>query len=90
MNGDIEVFLANCMPCRSSRLPTDKTPGLLQPIPLPQRPWQRLVVDFNELPPDKYGYDNALVMIDPLSKASWVVPCKRSATALDAAKMYYE
>jgi len=90
MAGDIEVFLANCMPCRSSQKPCDKTPGLLQPIPPPQRLWQCLVLDFNELPLDRYGFDNALVMIDRLSKASWVVPCKRTATARDAARMYYE
>jgi transposase InsO family protein len=90
MNGDVEVFVDNCMPCRSSKYPRDKTPGLLQPIPPPQRGWQCLVVDFNELPPDKYGFDNALVMIDRLTKASWTVPCRKSATARDAARMYYE
>jgi transposase InsO family protein len=90
MRSDVDVFVDNCMPCRSSKYPRDKTPGLLQPIPPPQRAWQCLVVDFNELPPDRYGYDNALVMIDRLTKASWTVPCKKSATARDAARMYYE
>lgn len=90
MSGDVDVFVDNCMPCRSYKYPRDKTPGLLQPIPPPQRPWQRLVIDFNELPLDKYGFNNALVMIDPLTKASWTVPCKKSATARDAAKMYYK
>jgi hypothetical protein len=90
MTGDIEVFVANCMPCRSSKHPRDKTPGLLQPIPPPQRKWQCLVMDFNELPPDRYGFDNALVMMDRLAKAPWTIPCKRSATARDAARMYYE
>jgi hypothetical protein len=47
------------------------------------------MVNFNELPPDRYGYDNALVMIDRLTKALWTVPCTRSATARDAATMYY-
>jgi hypothetical protein len=88
--GDVEVYVSNCMPCRSSKYPRDKTPGLLRPIPPPDRTWQRLVMDFNELPPDRYGYDNALVMMDPLSKAPWTIPCKRSATARDAARMYYE
>jgi transposase InsO family protein len=90
MTGDIEVFVANCMPCRSSKYPRDKTPGLLKPIPPPQRSWECLVMDFKEFPPDKYGFDNALVMMDRLGKAPWTVPCKKSATARDAAKMYYE
>jgi len=90
MAGDIDIFIDNCMPCRSSRHPRDKTPGLLRPIPPPDRAWQRLVMDFHEFPPDKYGFDNALVMIDPLSKTSWTIPCKKTATARDAARMYYE
>lgn len=90
MTGDVDVYVDNCMPCRSSKYPRDKTPGLLQPIPPPQRAWQCLVMDFNELPLDRYGFDNALVMIDRLTKAPWTIPCKRSATARDAAKMYYE
>ena len=90
MSSDIETFVSNYMLYRSSKHPRDKTPGLLQPIPPPQWGWQCLVVDFNELPPDRYGFDNALVMIDRLTKASWTVPCKKSATARDAARMYYE
>ena len=90
MTGDVDVFVDNCMPCRSSKHPRDKTPGLLRPIPPPERAWQCLVMDFNELPPDRYGFDNALVMIDRLTKAPWTVPCTRTATARDAARMYYE
>ena len=29
-------------------------------------------------------------MIDRLTKAAWTIPCRRSATARDAARMYYE
>lgn len=39
---------------------------------------------------DKHGYDNVLVMIDRLSKTSWMVKCHRTATARDAAWMFYE
>jgi len=47
-------------------------------------------MDFNVLPKDKYGFDNALVMICRLSKTSWTIPCQKGETARDAAKMYYE
>jgi hypothetical protein len=47
-------------------------------------------MDFTELPLDRYGYDNTLVIIDRLTKAPWIVPYKRSATTYDVARMYYE
>lgn len=89
MGSDIDQYIANCV-CRAAKHPRDKTPGLLHPIPPSQRAWQSVVMDFNELPKDKYGFDNALVMIDRLTKASWTIPCTKGATARDAAKMYYE
>ena len=89
MGSDIDQYIANCE-CRAAKYPRDKTPGLLQPIPPPQRAWQSVVMDFNEFPKDKYGFDNALVIIDRLTKAPWTIPCTKGATARDAAKLYYE
>lgn len=89
MGSDIDQYIANCA-CRAAKHPRDKTPGLLQPIPPPQWAWQSIVMDFNEFPKDKYGFDNALVIIDRLTKASWTIPCTKEATARTAAKLYYE
>ena len=47
-------------------------------------------MDFNKFPKDRYGYDNALVMIDRLSKALWTQACSSTATARGAARIYYE
>lgn len=87
--GDVDRFTANCTVCHSSKVPRDKTPGLLKPLPIPLRGWQSLAVDFKSMPRSKRGYDNAFVVIDRLSKAVWTTPCKTTATARDAACMYY-
>lgn len=90
MMSDINIYVANYMACRSSKMPRDKTPGLLKPIPPPNRAWKCLVIDFNKLPKDRKGYNNAPVIIDRLSKQTWTIPCHENATARDAAQMYYE
>jgi transposase InsO family protein len=89
LNSFIDQYVRNCL-CRAAKHPRDKTPGLLHPLPLPQRPWQEIAIDFKSMPKDKKGFDNVLVMIDRLSKASWLVPCHRTATAGDAAQMFYQ
>ena len=88
--GDVDRFVHNCLKCRRAKVPRDKTPGLLQPLPIPSRRWRNLALDFKKMPEDRHGYNNCLVIIDRLSKASWITPCQDSATAKDAAKMYYE
>lgn len=90
MAGYVDRYVANCMTCIASKVPRDKTPGFLQPLPVPLRPWKDLVMDFKKLPKDKTGHNNALVIIDRLSKTSWTIPCLDTATARDAARMYYE
>ena len=42
------------------------------------------------MPEDKYGFNNALVIVDRLSKATWTAACRDTATAKDAARLYYE
>src|ERR1700738_4120746 len=42
MTTDIDRFIRNCYDCRRATIPRDKTPGLLQPLPIPERPWQHI------------------------------------------------
>jgi hypothetical protein len=88
--GDIDRYVSNCQMCLSSKKPRDKTPGLLHPIPPPLQSWKSLVIDFKKMPTDQKGYNNLLVIIDRLSKAPWCILCKDTATAKDAARMYYK
>ncbi len=47
-------------------------------------------MDFKKMLEDKYGYNNALIMVDRLSKSTWTTLCRDSATAKDVALLYYE
>ncbi len=58
---DIERYIANCTTCRRSHVPRDKTPGLLKPLPIPERPWAHLHMDFTSMPPDRKGFNEVLV-----------------------------
>lgn len=88
MHTYIDQYVDNC-PCRSAKVPRDKTPGLLSPLPIPDERWEHLVMDFKEMPKDKDGYDNIFVVIDRLTKMTWTTPCHKTATGKDAAWMYY-
>lgn len=89
MTADVDRFVANWL-CKAAKDPRDKTPGLLHPLPIPLRSWRSLAIDFNKLPLDRSGANNALVIIDRLSKKSYTIPCADTATAKDAARLFYE
>src|SRR5699024_11167292 len=41
-----------------------KTPGSLNPLPIPARPWQHISMDFRSFNKDRKGYDAAFVVVD--------------------------
>jgi hypothetical protein len=90
ISADVDRYVANCTVCRSSKTPRDKTPGLLHPLPVPLRTWQNIVVDFKDMPKDRSGYDNVLVVVDSLSKYCHSIPCLKTITAKETAMLYYE
>lgn len=89
MSADIKRFVDNCHACQRGHHRRDKTPGLLHPLPIADRPWQHICVDFKSQPRDRRGFDNICVFIDRFSKVPVSIPCHKTATALDMAEMYY-
>ncbi|MDA4119333.1 MAG: reverse transcriptase domain-containing protein [Thaumarchaeota archaeon] len=88
MDEDIARFVANCHACRRSKVPRDKTPGLLHPLPKPDRPWQHISVDFKSMPPDKEGNNTVCVFVCRFSKRPISIPCKKEVDAKVLAGLY--
>jgi hypothetical protein len=88
MGEDIDRYIANCHTCRRSENPRDLPPGLLNPLPVPQRPWQHISMDFQSLTKDKRGYDSVFVVVDRLGKRPFSMPCTKDITAKGMAQLY--
>jgi hypothetical protein len=88
MLADIKRYIRNYNPCRRASISYNKIPGLLQPLPIPDRPWQYISMDFVSFNRDKYGYDNILVVIDYLLKKSISIPCYKTTTAKKIALLF--
>jgi transposase InsO family protein len=61
----------------------------VNPLPIPDRPWQHISVDFKEFPPDKSGRE-IIVFICRLSKRSISIPCQKDTNALQTAQIYLD
>jgi len=81
MDDDIKRFIRNCHACRRSTVPRDKTPGLLHPLPIADRPWQHISVDFKSFPKDHRGFNAIAVFVDRFGKRPISVPCYRTIDA---------
>ena len=90
LGSDCVRYVANCRTCRRTTVPRDKTPGLLQPLPVPDRPWQHVAADFKNFPKDSQGYDAVCVVIDRLTKRTITLPTTRDITSQGFAELYYD
>ena len=84
----IKDFVLSCDICSRSKNPRHRPYGLLQPLPIPKRPWSSISMDFIvDLPPSN-SYDSILVVVDRLTKMAHFVPCKKTASSEDTARLF--
>ena len=75
MNKDIHRYVRNCHVCRRAKAPRDKYNGLLKPLPIPERPWKDITLDYVTGLPKSKGNDAILMVVDRMSKERHYIPC---------------
>ncbi|WVZ14811.1 hypothetical protein V8G54_012377 [Vigna mungo] len=68
MTKDIKRFVQQCQVCQRNKYDTAASPGLLQPLPVPDHVWQHITMDFIEGLPNSFGNQVIFVVVDILSK----------------------
>ncbi|KAK3511977.1 hypothetical protein QTP70_027656 [Hemibagrus guttatus] len=79
---DVEDFVRQCATCAQARTSRQRPKGLLEPLPVPRRPWSHLYVDFLTDLPDSGGFMAIMVVVDRFSKGCKLVPLKGLPTAM--------
>ena len=81
MSHDIELYCKTCGICATSKDMNSKLTGLLHSLPIPDRPWQSIGLDFMGLLPKSNNFDYLLVVIDRLTSQVQLVPTTMTVTA---------
>lgn len=84
----IRRFVSCCHTCRRAKASREKYHGLLKPLPVPERRWQHISVDFVVDLPESEGCTNIMVVVDRLSKDRYLIPCSR-IEAPDVARLFH-
>jgi hypothetical protein len=89
MGSYINRYVGNCPECKRSKNSRFKPAGLLRPLPISQKPWQHITMDFKSFNKNRYSYDAILVIMDRLGKRSFFLLTHKTCTAADLAELYY-
>ena len=87
---DVTKFVAQCVDCQLTKYETKKSAGLLCPLPVPQRPWEDLSLDFIMGLPPFQGKSVILVVVDRFSKGIHLGKLPSSHTAHMVAALFME
>ena len=75
---DVNVYVKSCMVCQKVKYDRQKAPGLLQPLPIPDRPWESIAMDFVfDLPRTSSGNDGIWTIICRFSKQAHFIPVRK-------------
>ena len=88
MGRSVKDFVKTCDSCQRNQCARMRT-GLLQPIPIPVRPWESISMDFiMGLPKTERQRDAIFTFVDSLTKYVHVIPTKSTIDAEGAARLH--
>ncbi|KAK9732445.1 hypothetical protein RND81_04G000900 [Saponaria officinalis] len=89
MKEDTMEYTKTCLVCQQDKVERQKPGGLLNPLPIPTRPWESISMDFiNGLP--KVGELSAImVIVDRFSKYATFIAMPKACGAEETAVLFF-
>jgi hypothetical protein len=88
MKNAVQEFVRGCDVCQRQKYLASTPGGLLQPLPIPDRIWEDIAMDFITGLPKSMGFEAILVVVDRLSKYCHFIPLKHPYTARTIAEVF--
>lgn len=90
MKKDVEKLVKECDICQRNKVEHNSYPGLLQPLPIPEKAWTHVSMDFVEGLPKSAGKNVILVVVDRLSKYGHFLALSHPYTAQSVARLFLD
>ncbi|KAH9291972.1 hypothetical protein KI387_042837 [Taxus chinensis] len=90
LKGDVQKFVSECLVCQQNKGETIKTPGLLQPLPIPSQRWEEVSMDFITGLPCSEGKNVIFVIVDRLTKYAHFCALSHPFAASTVATIFLE
>lgn len=89
MKATIYDYVSSCYECQMTKATNQRVPGLLQPLPIPTKPWESVTMDLIiNLPRSHEGHDAIFTIVDRFSKMSHFIPTTTDVKAPALATLF--
>ena len=89
MGEDVQAYVQSCLLCQLDKTKKKKMAGLLQPLPIPEKPWQSVSMDFISGFPKARECKSIFVVVDRFSKYSVFMAASEACPAEEAANLFF-
>ena len=79
----VEDYVRTCDTCDRTKIPRHHPYGLLEPLPIPSKPWQSISFDFIIDLLDSKGFNVILIVVDQYTKMAHFLPYTKEITSED-------
>jgi len=88
MRDDVEAYVKTCLVCQQDKTEQRVLTGLLEPLSIPERPWESISMDFIMGLPKSEGCNIIMVVVDRISKYGIFIPSPAKCPAEVAAPLF--
>ena len=86
----VREFVRNCHICQQFKYDSVVSPGLLQPLPIPDRIWTDISMDFLDGLPTSKGMNVIWIVVDRLSKYAYFIALAHPYTTASITQLFLD
>lgn len=90
MRDDVEGYVRTCLICQQDKVDRRQQAGLLHPLPVPERPWESVSLDFISCLPKVGDLATILTIVDRFSKYVTFIAAPKYTTAEETARLFFK
>src|ERR1700731_737516 len=88
LRGFISDFCKSCTICGRAKAPWHKPYGTLKQLPIPEKLWNSISMDFIEQLPESSGFTAILVVVDRFMKQGVFIPTTNKVNSMEFAHLF--
>ena len=89
MGEDVQAYVKSCLVYQMDKTERKNAAGLLQPLSIPERPWENISMDFITGFPKVRDFKSVFVVVDRFSKYVVFILAPEACPAEEAAKLFF-
>ena len=89
MGEDVQAYVKSCLVCKLDKTEKKKMAGLLQPLPIPEKPWKSVSMDFISGFPKARECKSIFVVVDRFSKYLVFMAASEACPVEEATNLFF-